>query len=698
MPEGDKQSGALDLLLEIGVEELPARFCAEALAQLRDKGEAMLRAQRLAFTASHALGTPRRLAWVVRALAARQEDAEVVARGPARSAAFDAAGRPTAAAHGFARSQGVPLEALRIEAVGGREYVFTRRTEGGRSAGEVLAGVLPELVAALQFPRAMRWGGGDFRFPRPVRWVVALLGSEVVPCTVAGVAAGRTSQGQRTLHPGAVALRRAEDYVEALRAAGVLVDREERRARIREGIAAAAAAVGGRARANADLLDEVTDLNEWPTAFAGAFDPQALRLPEDVLVTVMRVHQRYFPAEDGRGSLLPYFLGVRNGGDAHLASVVHGNERVLAARFADARFFYDEDVREPLAARVARLDTISFADGLGSMADKARRLGALAAALGDGLGADRAVVERAARLCKADRLTHLGGELPELEGSIGAHYAARDGEPGAVVTAIAEHVLPRAAGDTLPATAAGSALALADRLDTLAGNFLLGRQPRGSADPFGLRRAAGAVIRILEASGGDLSLRQAVERAIAGYPPLGAAGLAQPRARDDLLDFLRGRLEARLAEFGHRPDVVDAVLAADADRVADAAARCAALTAALGGSGWADTVTAFKRAGHLARQGEPGSDVDPALFAHPAEEGLWLALERARAEAAAALAARDHAGVLAATAALRQPVDGFLTDVLAMAPDPAVRRNRLALLAGVAAVPSPLADLGRLSG
>ncbi len=398
MPEGDKQSGALDLLLEIGVEELPARFCAEALAQLRDKGEAMLRAQRLAFTASHALGTPRRLAWVVRALAARQEDAEVVARGPARSAAFDAAGRPTAAAHGFARSQGVPLEALRIEAVGGREYVFTRRTEGGRSAGEVLAGVLPELVAALQFPRAMRWGGGDFRFPRPVRWVVALLGSEVVPCTVAGVAAGRTSQGQRTLHPGAVALRRAEDYVEALRAAGVLVDREERRARIREGIAAAAAAVGGRARANADLLDEVTDLNEWPTAFAGAFDPQALRLPEDVLVTVMRVHQRYFPAEDGRGSLLPYFLGVRNGGDAHLASVVHGNERVLAARFADARFFYDEDVREPLAARVARLDTISFADGLGSMADKARRLGALAAALGDGLGADRAVVERAARV------------------------------------------------------------------------------------------------------------------------------------------------------------------------------------------------------------------------------------------------------------------------------------------------------------
>jgi glycyl-tRNA synthetase beta chain len=688
------------LLLEIGVEELPAALCPEAMAQLRQRGEGLLRAQRLDFGRTQALGTPRRLAWLVEGLAPRQRDAEVSARGPARTAAFDAAGQPTAAAVGFARAQGVPVTALTVGRVGEREYVFAHRREAGRPASLVLAQLLPELVASLQFARSMRWGTGDFRFPRPVRWVVALLGAAVIPCTVADLPAGRISQGHRSLHPDPLVVPAAADYVEVLRAAGVMVDRQERREAVRAGIAAAAAAVGGRVRPEPELLDEVTDLNEWPTAFAGAFDPAALRLPPEVLVTVMRVHQRYFPVEDAQGRLLPRFVGVRNGGREHLDTVVRGNERVLAARFADARFFYDEDARQTLAACAARLDGVAFAAGLGTMADKAQRLAALASRLGETLGADVDTVSRAALLCKADRLTHLGAELPELEGIIGAHYAARDGEPPPVVAAIGEHVLPRAAADgALPATAAGRALALADRLDTLAGNFLLGRQPRGGADPLGLRRAAGACIRLAEAAGPAFALRPAVAWAVQGYAGLlPEATAAAPRAVAELTEFLRGRLEARLAELGHRPDVIDAVLAAGDDPVADVLARCAALSGSLGGSGWADTVTAFKRAGHLARQGDAGDGVDPSLFRHPTEEALWRALTAARAAAAAAASRRDHAGVLEATAGLRQPVDAFLTEVLAMDPDPAIRRNRLALLAGVAAVPACVADLGRLSG
>ena len=684
-------------LLEVGVEELPARYCAEALAQLQAQGEALLRQHRLPFAGSRVLGTPRRLAWVVEGLADRQLDAELVVRGPAQAVAFGPDGAPSAAARGFARTHGVPVEALTVEAVGQRAYVFARRTEYGAAAVEVLAALVPDLVAALQFPRTMRWGTGDFRFPRPIRWLVALWGEDVVPCAVAGVSAGRQSSGHRTLHPGTVQLDRAEDYVDALRTAYVLVDRQERHRRIADGVAAAAAAVGGRARAHAALLDEVTDINEWPTAFGGGFDPAALEVPEPVLVTVMRVHQRYFPVESAAGDLLPRFVGVRNGGGRDLDVVVQGNERVLAARFADARFFYDEDRKQPLHSRVERLDTISFAEGLGTLADKSRRLSVLAATLARTVGVDAAVVERAAGLCKADRLTHLVAELPELEGTLGGHYAALSGEQESVALAIAEHVLPRAAADELPHSGPGRVLALADRLDSLAGNFLLGRQPTGSADPMGLRRAAAAVVRILEVAGYDLSLLEASGQAMTAYPEQ-ARGPGSGQALGALLDFFRGRLETRLQELGYRHDVVDAVLAVNSDRVADAVHRCAVLATAVGGPGWEDTVTAFKRAANLARQASGVVAVDEALLVEPAETVLWQALGRARLVAASALERGDYPGVLEATAALRAPVDAFLQAVLVMAEDRALRSNRLALLAGVAAVPAAVADLARLTG
>lgn len=682
---------AEDFLLEVGVEELPARFCAPALQQLRERGGALLAELRLGAGAARTFGTPRRLAWLVPGLAERQPDAETVTRGPARAAAFDAQGRPTQAALGFARGQGVPVEALTVEAVGGREYVFARRTEAGRLAAEVLGRALPGLIASLDFPRTMRWGGGDFRFPRPIRWLVALLGEAVVPFAIEGLAADRTTYGHRTLHPGPLELDRAGDYVEALAAVGVMVDVQARRRAIWEGVSAAGQAVGGTPRPNDELLDEVTHINEWPTAFVGAFDSAALEVPEEALVMVMRTHQRYFPLQGADGRLLPHFAGVRNGGPDHLAAVVAGNEKVLAARFADARFFHAEDRRQSLAARVERLGTVMFAEGLGTLADKTARLVRLAPALARRVGVDPGGVERAALLCKADRLTHLVYELPELEGTMGAHYAAADGEPVGVAQAIGEHVLPRAAGGDLPQSGPGLVLALADRLDTLAGQFMVGRAPSGSADPLGLRRAGSAVVRLLEEAGWNLPMVEAVAEAAAGYP----AGTGDAGA---LPEFLAGRLRGRLEELGFRHDVVDAVLAVRDQGVADALARCRALTAAVGGADWEDTVTAFRRAGNLARQGEAGAAVDPAALGHESAHALLTALGEAREAAAAALRAGDHAGVLAATARLRRPVDDFLTAVLVMDPDPAVRRSRLALLAAVAAIPAPVADLGRLQG
>ncbi len=682
------------VLLEIGVEELPARFCALGLEQLSARGEALLREARLGFAHARALGTPRRLAWLVEGLADRQEDARTEVRGPARASAYDAGGRPTPAALGFARAQGLDPADLALGTVGGKEYVFARRLEPGRPAREVLAEVLPRLVASLEFPRTMRWGDGDFRFPRPVRWVVALLGPEVVPCTVAGLQAGRTTFGHRALHPGPLDLGRPEEYVEALRGAGVLVEPSERSERIRAGVRDAVAAVGGRARVNEDLLEEVTHLCEFPTPFVGHFDPAALAVPDAVLVTVMRVHQRYFPVEDAEGRLQPRFAGVRDGGTAGLAAVAAGNEKVLAARFADARFFYEDDRREPLAARLPRLDTVAFAEGLGSLADKTARVARLGAELAARAGADAAVVERAALLCKADRLTHVVYELPELEGTMGGHYAARDGEPEAVAAAIGEHVLPRAAGDALPQSPSGRALAVADRLDSLAGHFLRGRVPTGSADPFGLRRAAAATVRILEEAGWDLDLGEAARAAAGGYP----AGTGTAAAVTALEEFLQGRLRARLEEAGFRHDVVDAVLASGAGSVAGAFARCRALQAAVEAPGWDDVITAWRRAANLARAADSPGSVAPAPGGHPTERALAEALEAARANAERAGAAGDHAGVLRAVGALRPAVDAMLEAVLVMDPDPAVRARRLGLLRDVAALPRPVGDLGRLSG
>jgi glycyl-tRNA synthetase beta chain len=662
-----------ELLLEIGCEELPARAAPGALAQLGARTSALLQELRLGGGAPRLFGTPRRLGVWVADVAERQPDTEEWVRGPARGAAFDAEGRPTPAALGFARAQGVAVADLAVRAVGDREYVFALRRSPGRPALAVLGERLPALVTGLEFPKSMRWGSLDIRFGRPIRWLLALLDDEVVPFTLGEVRSGRVSFGHRSLHPGAVEVARPADYPAALAAAGVVADPEERARRIRDGCRRAAAGVG-RPRTDPDLLAEVTWLVEHPYPFLGSFPEEALAVPEPVLVEVMRVQQRYFPVEAEDGRLLPRFCGVRDGDGEHLAQVVAGNERVLRARFADARFFYEEDRRRPLAERAGELHRVLFAEGLGTLADKAARLAELATHL---LPAGGEALRRAALLCKADRLTHLVTEFPELEGTMGAHYAERDGEPAEVVAAIAEHVLPRAAGGELPRSERGRALALADRLDNLAGHFLAGHAPTGSQDPFGLRRQAIAALRIL--ADWELDLGEAAAFAMRLY--------GRDDALPDLLAFLRARLRGLMEEAGHRYDAVEAVLAKPEWRVPVLWGRLRELEALLASPLAADVLTVYRRAANLSAKLEGDAAVDPELLATDEERALWRALQQAQG--------RPHAE---AVAGLRPALDALLERVLIMAPERELRRNRLALLAAVAAFAARDAALDRVVG
>ncbi|MFO7172741.1 MAG: glycine--tRNA ligase subunit beta [Bacillota bacterium] len=695
-----------DLLLEIGVEELPARFCGPALAQLKEKAEAALAAARLDHGPVETFGTPRRLVLLVRDLALRQRDQEVVVRGPSRRAAFDAEGRPTRAAEGFARSQGVPVESLvvRTDEKGG-EYVYAVKHEAGQPAAEVLPALLERLITSLEFPKSMRWGTGEIRFARPIRWILALLGDEVIPFTVAGLESGRTTRGHRTLGPAEpIPVDDVHDYFVKVARAGVMVDQEQRRRTIWHQVSQVARELGGWVPRDEALLDEITWLVEQPLAFHGNFDPAFLEVPQEVLVTSMREHQRYFPVydrEDGR--LLPYFIAVRNGGEEHLETVRRGNERVLRARLADARFFFEEDRKRPLESRLKDLKQIVFQEKLGSLYDKVQRLRALARQIGEALGfgeADLARCDRVATLAKCDLTTHVVYEFPELQGVMGREYARLEGEDPEVTAGIFEHYLPRFAGDRLPGTAPGTVVALADKLDTLAGFFLLGLIPTGSQDPYALRRAALGVTAIVTEGELRLSLSWLLDAALAGY---GDAFTPEERSRAKaaLLDFFRVRLEGLLREQGHRPDVVDAVLAAGMDDMVDLLRRAEALTRSLQEPEFAAVTTAFKRVANLAvkaaEHGAAEAEVDPSLFAEEPERELWQTFGDLREAAEAALAAGDYLGFYRLAVRLKAPVDAFLDRVLVMAEDPALRRNRLAMLRAIGRLLTRPADLGRLS-
>ena len=659
-----------DLLFEIGTEEIPAHVMPHLLEDLAQLAETMLKEHRLSYEKVRTLGTPRRVALIVTGLAERQEDINTETRGPSVAIAFDADGNPTKAGAGFARGQGVDPSAL-IQRDG---YVYASVHESGAATAELLTSLLPDLVRAIPLPNSMRWGDLDFRFIRPIRWFVALYGTEIVPFTLAGVTSGNHSRGHRTLAPADFVITSAADYEAACEKAYIIVDPERRRAMICEQITETAKACGGTAEITPDLLEEVLYLVEYPTALSGSFEEKYLALPAEAVITPMRDHQRYFPVKAADGSLLPAFITVRNGGKAHLDVVAHGNERVLRARLADAQFFFDEDRRKSLAEHREKLKTVVFQRGLGSMYEKTERLMALTTAIveemaeGDADDAALADARRAAELSKADLVTGMVTEFTELQGIMGREYALLDGESPAVARAIDEQYMPRFAGDELPQTPLGVALSVADKIDNIVGTFSQGRIPTGSQDPFGLRRQALGLVLMLIEQESTMLLSDLVDEACDLYD------LEEFRDKMQVYvaDFIRLRLKNVLSERGVRYDVQEAVLG-DVDLVADVPVRAAYVERLLASEGGEALVQSFVRVGNIARS-VTGGTVDPALF-KAEEEGALLSAYQVAADARA-----EGEDTLPAEQALGRAIDTFFDAVMVMDKDARVKENRLSLL------------------
>ncbi len=685
---------ASELLFEVGTEEIPARMAAPAAEALRTQFSEACQAAGLPPGEVLAWSTPRRLTLVARGLPARQPDRAEEKLGPAVALAFDAAGAPTKAAQGFARGQGADVGQLEVVHTPKGDYVAVRRVVAGRAAADVLPELLTRGLATLPFPKSMRWGDEPTPFVRPIHWILALLDGSVLDVQYAGVRSGKTSRGHRFLAPAPFEVAGVTDYLTKLRAAHVMLDPAERRATIAEALRHLAAEAGGTAVDDPELLGTVTHLVEWPTATLGHFDAAYLAVPEEILVSAMRNHQKYFAWRDAAGRLRPCFTVVANTPAADMGPITRGNERVLRGRLDDARFFFKSDREKPLADFVAGLGGRTFLKPLGSMHDKVQRLIRLGEALAARLAPEAAALTaRAALLCKADLGTAVVGEFPELQGIIGRAYADLDGEPAGVGLAIDEHYRPRFSGDALPTSAAGALLALADKADSIVGCFGVGLVPTGAQDPYALRRQALGIIHILCDRGWLVPLSDILALAADGY-----AGVVQT-ARDEwlakLLEFFRGRLRVLLAA-DYPADIVDAVLEVSADRPADAIARVRALATIKALPDFEPLAVAFKRVVNITR-GQAAQPFDAARCVQAEETALFEGSCAVAADVERLVAARDFEGALRAIVSLKPVVDRFFDAVLVMDPNrPDLQANRLGLLQAVGATFRALADFSRL--
>lgn len=686
-----------DLVFEIGVEEIPSDPLYAATSQMKELAAKALRDARLAYAGLATYGAPRRLVLVVTALAERQEDLKMRAKGPAVKGAFNADGTPTKAAEGFARGKGVAVADLVSGEENGGEYVYAVIEREGAPALDVLPELLASLASGLDWPKSQRWGSGSARFIRPVRSLLALFGSDVVPVEFAGLTAGRLVWGHRFLSENPIEVPCAGDYFEALERGCVVLDADERARFIREGVEAVAEREGGRAVTPEKTFAEVVNLVEFPTVTTGRFDEAFLRVPREILETAMESHQRYFPIEAPDGSLSSAFIVVHNGDPDRTEAIARGHERVIRARLADAAFFYDEDLGTDMEAWVERLATITFHEKLGTLAAKVERVEHLASAMSAMHGAgpdDDAFALRAAHLCKADLVSHVVVEFPSLQGVMGRYYALAAGEEPAVAEAIVEHYKPRFASDSVPPSLPGMVVSAADKLDTICGIFAIGASPTGSADPYALRRSAIGVLAMVLDGGLHLTLTDAIAAALEPYRD--ALRIDVDAVGSAVQEFFAGRLETMLRDRGNAFDTVEAVLAVSCDDPADVLARCQALTEARASVGMDDLAIAFARAKNLSEP-ELGSAYDRALMGE-AEIALADAVEGEEGPLAEAVALGQHAAALGLLADLRPVIDTFFDAVLVMDPDLKMRANRLRLLNRFVALFDGVADFSKLQG
>ena len=686
------------LAFEIGTEELPAFDLHAATKKLAGIAADALDSAGIAHGDVEVYSTPRRLIVVAHEVPEATEAVEEEFRGPSAKIAFDADGNPTKAAAGFARGKGVDVSALERRDVDGTEYVFATRRIPSREVAELLPGILGGIITSIPWPKTQRWGSRHEQFSRPVRWLLALFGAEVVPVEFAGLVAGNATRGHRFLAPGPHEVSDADALIDVLRGAFVVPSEAEREASIREQVRAVEERTGLAADLPAKTMEEVVNLAEYPTVMVGSFDELFLAVPKEITVDAMLVHQRYFPLFNADGTLSNRFLITSNGDPAFEANIVDGNERVVAARLYDAKFFYDEDLKRPLEAYVDDLDAVVFQEQLGTMRAKTNRIVALAKHLAAdaGLeGQDAADAARAAYLCKADLVTGAVVEFTSVQGIMGSYYAEAAGETAQVARAVGDHYRPRFAGDEPPASTVGKIVAMADKLDTICGLFSIGQGPTGSSDPFALRRSAIGIVNMLD-GGLDVSLEPAVDAALSAYAADGI-DFDAAAAKDAVMDFFITRTRVMLRDAGNAADAIDAVLAAGVKEPAVFVKRVRALEHARteAPETFDDLATAYARANNL-RDAALGTDVDESLI-NEVEHALFCAVVQAEGRVARALEADDYRTALSELASLRAPIDLFFDRIMVMDEDEKLRENRLRMLNRFVNVFQDVADFGKMA-
>lgn len=707
--KGVRAAATAELLLEIGVEELPYQFIAPALTTLKDSAEQLFKDQRLSFHSIRTLGTPRRLTLVVEGLAALQTSMVKEAMGPSKSVAFDPAGQPTRAAMGFAAGQGVSVQDLQVRQTPKGDYLFAVKQEEGRPTKVVLEELLPQLIAKLTFPKAMKWNSTGARFARPVRWLVALYGGATLPIAAVGITAGNKTEGHRVLGSAkGLVVRDAESYLKGLERQGVMADPQRRRHMIEEQIAALCKEAGFRLNVDEDLLDQAVYTTECPNAIIGSFKPAYLEVPQEILITSMKEHQGFFSLlHKETGRLVPHFIAVTNNRAKDMGLIREGNERVLAARLSDAKFFFDEDRKIKLEDRVAKLAGVTFHQKLGTMEKKQQRVSKLASFIASSLKPQdselKKACERAADLCKADLLTGVVGEFPELQGIMGGEYAKHDGESETVSQAIREQYLPRSIEGELPKTTAGQVLSLADRLDSVAAFFYVGLVPTGSEDPFALRRNATAIVRIILESNLRIDVGSYVDTARSLVIADGFKGTpdSEQEGRRRMTEFLFERVR-HYARIVHalRDDVIEAVLKqahGKALDLVDLVQRMKALESVTTKPEFDPLIVGFKRAHRLVEKEQwDRKPVDAARFENPTEAALYQTTVDEREKMQSAMTRGDYGQALDALVRMKPAIDAFFAAVMVNAEDPAVRSNRLSLLQEVDVFFNSFADFSQI--
>ena len=685
-------------LLEIGVEELPARLINSALEQLKSNTTKMLADERIKYENINLYATPRRLVLLIEGLNEKQDTLEEMVKGPAKRIAYDNEGNPTKALQGFMKGQGIGLEQVSIKEYNGEEYIYGNVVKEGKETETVLSENMANIIKSIVFPKSMKWGGKNLRFARPIRWLVSILNDKIVPFDLEGIKASKRTKGHRFLGSNNIEIKSVDEYFDVLKDNYCLVDQNKRKEIIRYGSEKLAKEKGGNILFDEELLDEVTNIVEYPTPIIGRIKDEYLRLPKDVVITPMKEHLRFFPVVNDKNRLLPYFITVRNGNEEHIETVIKGNEKVLGARLEDAKFFYYEDIDTPLEDYVEDLKYIVFQEKLGTLFDKTIRVQKLAKKIGDYLEVGEETqknIERAAYLSKADLVTKMVDEFTELQGKMGMEYAKNSGENEIVSTAIYEQYLPRFADDELPTTTAGAILSIADKLDTIAGCFAIGIQPTSSQDPYGLRRQALGIINVILDKKLNLNLGDVIDFALYIYVEENGLVFDYKIIKLDIIQFFNGRVKNMLIDMGIRYDVIDGVISTGIDDVYDLKLRADKLNEYLNEEGLTEVLATFNRVINLAEKAE-STEVKRDLLVEDEEIELYDAFNSIEEKVLSWLNKKEYDKALEQFIVLREPVDNFFDNVMVMVEDESIRENRRNLLGKISQTMLMICDLSKL--